>query len=80
MQVAGSTKSGDVVIECLGCGVARVVTGTLHLDTGECANCGYQGWAFPEAIGEETLSRRRSPKVRLEGRPSRKGLMGARWL
>jgi hypothetical protein len=36
-------------VECLACGLQRLVTD----DPGECARCGYVGWAPIEAVSEE---------------------------
>jgi ribosomal protein S27AE len=40
-----------VRIECLSCGARRSVVGDAqHLDPGECARCGYVGWARSEDL------------------------------
>jgi hypothetical protein len=36
-------------VECLACGLQRLITE----DPGECARCGYLGWAPLEAVSEE---------------------------
>jgi hypothetical protein len=41
-------------IECLGCGKRRTVRAVNlhHLATGECARCGYVGWASTTDLNE----------------------------
>jgi hypothetical protein len=56
----------------------RYVTSTRHLETGACENCGYQGWAFPQAIRLERHSRRKR-KGRLTFGPAPK-TMDRRWV
>ena len=41
------------VVECLHCGSQRIVQATAH-DAGECAHCGYVGWAPAAALSEHT--------------------------
>jgi hypothetical protein len=36
-------------VECLGCGLPRLVTD----EAGECPRCGYVGWAPVDAVSEE---------------------------
>ena len=43
-----------VTVECLGCGERRHVNdnGLGHVEAGECARCGYVGWATPADLSE----------------------------
>jgi hypothetical protein len=42
-------------VECLGCGLPRIVAG----EAGDCPRCGYVGWAPVEAVTEEMRGRLR---------------------
>jgi hypothetical protein len=39
-------------IECLACGTRRLVASLALSDVGECAACGYSGWALPQRLSE----------------------------
>jgi Zn ribbon nucleic-acid-binding protein len=41
-------------VECLGCGERRRVDNdeSGHVEAGECARCGYVGWATPADLSE----------------------------
>ena len=41
-------------VECLGCGARRRVgrDAAGHVEAGECARCGYVGWATPADLSE----------------------------
>jgi Zn ribbon nucleic-acid-binding protein len=42
-----------VTVECLGCGERRRVDkGSGSVGAGECARCGYVGWATPSDLSE----------------------------
>ena len=57
----------SLVIECLHCGTSRVARRDRfkHLETPECPECGYLGWA---PVLELTESERRAPRERPQGR------------
>jgi hypothetical protein len=48
-------------VECLGCGGFRVVerARTERLDPGECAKCGYLGWALAADLSDPARRRLR---------------------
>jgi hypothetical protein len=59
-----------VRIECLSCGARRNAAGEVrHLDPGECARCGYVGWARVDDLTE--LARRMIRERPLERRSLR---------
>ncbi|HEX3254196.1 MAG TPA: hypothetical protein VHQ96_00305 [Gaiellaceae bacterium] len=55
-------------IECLHCGTFRTIQRerTQRLDAGECARCGYLGWALVADLSEPVRKnlRERSPELR----------------
>jgi hypothetical protein len=56
----------SLVVECLHCGTSRVARRdrSKHLQTPECPQCGYLGWA---PVLEATESQRRAPRLRRPG-------------
>jgi DNA-directed RNA polymerase subunit RPC12/RpoP len=63
----------SLVVECLRCGTSRVADRDRfkHLESPECPECGYLGWApvlglaeaEPRGPGEQTPAERRLPSV-----------------
>jgi hypothetical protein len=63
--------SEKYAVECLRCGTFRTVERerTQRLDPGECAKCGYLGWALVADLSEPV--RRTLPEQPPEGRARR---------
>ncbi len=55
----------SLVVECLRCGTARVARRDVfkHLETPECQNCGYLGWAPLLEVAADKKPRRRARKL-----------------
>jgi len=50
---AESSEVDRLTVECLGCGERRrVANGSGSVEAGECARCGYVGWATPADLSE----------------------------
>jgi Zn ribbon nucleic-acid-binding protein len=53
LACAESSEVDRVTVECLGCGERRRVDDDgSGLEAGECARCGYVGWATPADLSE----------------------------